>query len=96
MENSIESIVISQLAGREETKKEKTLHPLDIDAYWLQRCLSKHFDDAMVTQSKAKEVKNILKNAETTHECETQLVNLLGPECFDFIRILKKHRHMSK
>lgn len=49
----------------------------------------------MVTQSKAKDVLNILKNAETTHECETDLVNLLGPECFDFIKILKKHRQMS-
>lgn len=84
------------MAGKEETKKEKSLHPLDIDAHWLQRRLSKYFDDAIMTQSKAKEVKNILKNAENTHECETQLVNLLGHECFSFIKILKKHRYMSK
>ncbi|XP_065217022.1 U5 small nuclear ribonucleoprotein 200 kDa helicase [Planococcus citri] len=88
------AIHAENLTSREETKKEKTLHPLDIDAYWLQRCLSRHFDDAMVTQSKSKDVLNILKTAETTHECETDLVNLLGPECFDFIKILKKHRQM--
>ncbi|XKL59609.1 hypothetical protein PGB90_000625 [Kerria lacca] len=88
------AIHAENLAGKEETKKEKSLHPLDIDAHWLQRRLSKYFDDAMITQSKAKEVKNILKNSENTHECETQLVNLLGHECFNFIKILKKHRHM--
>ncbi len=84
------------MAGKEETKKEKALHPLDIDAHWLQRSLSKYFKDPMDSQSKAKDVKNILKNAENTQECETQLVNLLGHECFSFIRTLKNHRHMSK
>lgn len=53
----------SQLVGGEETegpsrKKEKTLHPLDIDAYWLQRRLSKIYDDAMVSQAKAGEVRH--------------------------------------
>lgn len=69
---------------------------MDIDAHWLQRRLSEYYDDAITTQAKAAEVKNILKNAETTHECETQLVNLLGHECFNFIKVLKKHRHMSE
>jgi len=34
-------------------KKEKPLHPLDIDAYWLQRRLSRIYDDAMVSQARA-------------------------------------------
>lgn len=90
------AVLLLQLTGREEAKKEKSLHPMDIDAHWLQRRLSEYYDDAITTQAKAAEVKNILKNAETTHECETQLVNLLGHECFNFIKVLKKHRHMSK
>lgn len=77
-------------------KKEKTLHPLDIDAYWLQRRLSKIYDDAMVSQAKAGEVLNVLRDASDDRECENQLVLLLGYDCFDFIKILKKQRLMSK
>lgn len=75
-------------------KKEKSLHPLDIDAYWLQRRLSKIYDDAMVSQAKAGEVLNVLRDAGDDRECENQLVLLLGYDCFDFIKILKKHRLM--
>lgn len=77
-------------------KKEKALHPLDIDAYWLQRRLSKIYDDAMVSQAKAGEVLNVLRDANDDRECENQLVLLLGYDCFDFIKVLKKHRQMSK
>lgn len=77
-------------------KKEKSLHPLDIDAYWLQRRLSKIYDDAMVSQAKATEVLNVLRDASDDRECENQLVLLLGYDCFDFIKQLKKHRQMSK
>lgn len=77
-------------------KKEKALHPLDIDAYWLQRRLSKIYDDAMVSQAKAAEVLNVLRDANDDRECENQLVLLLGYDCFDFIKLLKKQRHMSE
>ncbi|CAD7082565.1 unnamed protein product [Hermetia illucens] len=78
----------------ENVKKEKGLHPLDIDAYWLQRCLSKYFDDAMVSQAKSAEVLKILKDSGDDRECENQLVLLLGYDCFDFIKQLKKNRQM--
>lgn len=71
------------------------MHPLDIDAYWLQRRLSKVYNDAMVSQAKAKEVLNVLKEANDDRECENQLVLLLGYDCFDFIKQLKKERQMS-
>lgn len=74
-------------------KKEKPLHPLDIDAYWLQRRLSRIYDDAMVSQARAAEVLAVLKNAADDRECENQLVLLLGYDCFDFIKQLKKYRH---
>jgi len=77
-------------------KKEKPLHPLDIDAYWLQRRLSRISDDAMVSQARAAEVLAVLKDAADDRECENQLVLLLGYDCFDFIKQLKKYRHTGK
>ncbi|KAF0763286.1 putative U5 small nuclear ribonucleoprotein 200 kDa helicase [Aphis craccivora] len=78
----------------EQAKKEKNLHALDIDAYWLQRSLSKYYSDAMASQAKAAEVLAVLKNAGDDRDCENQLVLLLGYDCFDFIKILKKNRLM--
>jgi len=80
----------------EEMKKEKALHPLDIDAYWLQRRLSKIYEDAMVSQAKAAEVLTVLKEASDDRDAENQLVLLLGYDCFDFIKLLKKNRQMSE
>jgi len=42
-------------------KSDKGLHPHDIDAFWLQRKLSKHYDDPMLAQTRAGEVLAILK-----------------------------------
>ena len=75
-------------------KKEKKLHPLDIDAYWLQRKLSKFYSDPIVSQARAGEVLQILKNIPDERECENQLVILLGFDCFDFIKLLKQNREM--
>ncbi|RZF42849.1 hypothetical protein LSTR_LSTR003673 [Laodelphax striatellus] len=88
------AIHAENLGGGEETKKEKSLHPLDIDAYWLQRRLSKFYDDAMVSQAKAAEVLAVLRDSGDDRDCENQLVLLLGYDCFDFIKLLKKHRQM--
>lgn len=81
-------------ALEEQRNQEKALHPLDIDAYWLQRRLSKFYDDAIVSQAKASEVLKVLKDAGDDRECENLLVLLLGYDCFDFIKLLKKHRQM--
>lgn len=43
------------------SEKKKQLHPRDIDAFWLQRQLSRFYDDAIVSQKKADEVLEILK-----------------------------------
>uniref|UniRef100_A0A665VBJ4 Helicase ATP-binding domain-containing protein n=1 Tax=Echeneis naucrates TaxID=173247 RepID=A0A665VBJ4_ECHNA len=74
--------------------KKKDLHPRDIDAFWLQRQLSRFYDDAIVSQKKADEVLEILKTASDDRECENQLVLLLGFNTFDFIKILRQHRRM--
>uniref|UniRef100_A0A8C1UCC1 Activating signal cointegrator 1 complex subunit 3 n=1 Tax=Cyprinus carpio TaxID=7962 RepID=A0A8C1UCC1_CYPCA len=74
--------------------KKKDLHPRDIDAFWLQRQLSRFYNDAIVSQKKADEVLEILKTASDDRECENQLVLLLGFNTFDFIKVLRQHRRM--
>lgn len=78
------------------SKKDKRLHPLDIDAYWIQRKLSKYYKDSITSQARAKDVTDILQSAQDDRDFENRLVLLLGVDCFEFIKILKKHRFMSK
>jgi pre-mRNA-splicing helicase BRR2 len=49
------------VTGDVMTAKKKELHPRDIDAFWLQRQLSRFYDDAIISQKKADEVLEILK-----------------------------------
>ena len=88
--------VCHQLVGGDDDKGERGLHPLDIDAYWLQRNLSKHYDDPMVAQSKSQEVLSILQEATDDRGAERKLVTLLGFDQFSFIRLLREHRQISK
>ena len=73
-----------------------TLHPHDIDAFWLQRQLRKHYSDATAAQAAAQEVLAVLRDASNDGEAENQLVLLLGFAQFDFIKVLRKHRQMSE
>ena len=77
-----------------QKEKSKRLHPLDIDAHWLQRKLAQYYDDATTSQQKSKEVLKILRDSENNRECENHLVLSLGYDCFDFIKILLKNRDM--
>ncbi|KAM3925303.1 U5 small nuclear ribonucleoprotein 200 kDa helicase [Leptodactylus fuscus] len=81
-------------SGELMSSKKKDLHPRDIDAFWLQRQLSRFYDDAIVSQKKADEVLEILKTAGDDRECENQLVLLLGFNTFDFIKVLRENRMM--
>ncbi|XP_011502445.1 PREDICTED: putative U5 small nuclear ribonucleoprotein 200 kDa helicase [Ceratosolen solmsi marchali] len=92
--NDDRAIHAENLGRAEEMKKEKTLHPRDIDAYWLQRQLKAIYNDAMISHAKAGDVLDVLKSAADDRDCENQLVLLLGYDCFDFIKQLKKYRHM--
>ncbi|KAK3589739.1 hypothetical protein CHS0354_021060 [Potamilus streckersoni] len=87
----------ANLAGGDEMSKKSgdRLHPRDIDAFWLQRKLSKYYpDDPTMAQTKAGEVLEILKNSSDDREVENQLVFLLGVTSFDFIKVLRQHRQM--
>jgi pre-mRNA-splicing helicase BRR2 len=72
----------------------KILQPHSIDAFWLQRNLSKVYIEATDAKLKAQEVLEILKTASDDRELENQLVLLLGYDQFDFIKILRTHRQM--
>ena len=75
--------------------KAKGLTPHQIDAFWLQRKLSKVYDDPAQAQTKVKEVIEILKTAADERDVETQLVLLLGFNQFDIIKLLRSNRQMS-
>ncbi|KPJ04680.1 Putative U5 small nuclear ribonucleoprotein 200 kDa helicase [Papilio xuthus] len=66
---------------------------MDIDAYWLQRRLSRHFPDAMLSQAKSSEVMKALAEAADDRDLENRLVLLLGYDCFDFVKVLNKYRY---
>lgn len=70
------------------------LHPRDIDAYWLQRKLAKSIEDPVEAQAKAVDVLEVLKTARNDNEVENKLVELLGFDLFDFIKILRHNRPM--
>lgn len=95
IDSSIHATNLEVSGGRSETKGKTTrIHPREIDAYWLQRKLSKTYDDPVVAQSKAAEVLNILKTGTDDRDIENQLVILLGTAQFDFIKLLRANRKM--
>ncbi|ESO86122.1 hypothetical protein LOTGIDRAFT_239637 [Lottia gigantea] len=81
--------------SEEATKSDGGLHPRDVDAFWIQRKLSKAYpDDPNMAQTKSKEVLEILNTAGDDRECENQLVMLLGVTQFEFIKVLRMNRQM--
>eukprot|EP00592_Proboscia_alata_P006048 CAMPEP_0194352806 /NCGR_PEP_ID=MMETSP0174-20130528/1245_1 /TAXON_ID=216777 /ORGANISM="Proboscia alata, Strain PI-D3" /LENGTH=2344 /DNA_ID=CAMNT_0039121105 /DNA_START=159 /DNA_END=7193 /DNA_ORIENTATION=- len=64
---------------------------LEIDAHWLQRRLSAHYNDAELC---AKLAENVLTTLETKdpRECENGLLVLLNFELFDVIKLLLNNR----
>ncbi|XP_045489788.1 putative U5 small nuclear ribonucleoprotein 200 kDa helicase [Pieris rapae] len=77
-----------------QKRRDVILHPMDIDAYWLQRRLSRHFPDAMLSQAKSSEVLQALAEASDDRDLENRLVLLLGYDCFEFVKVLNKYRYM--
>ncbi|XP_061184302.1 U5 small nuclear ribonucleoprotein 200 kDa helicase-like isoform X1 [Saccostrea echinata] len=96
VEADVNDTLHTNLAGEDGgNKSDSGLHPRNIDAFWLQRKLSKHYpDDPTMAQTKAGEVLQILKTAGDDREAENQLVMLLGFDMFDFIKVLRQHRQM--
>lgn len=70
------------------------LSPRDIDAYWLQRKLSKCCDDPVAARDQANQVVEILRSASDSRDLENQLVLLLSYDQFEFIKLLCRNRFM--
>jgi pre-mRNA-splicing helicase BRR2 len=95
----VEAMASSKLAkgadsdddGDGEDEDANALNVNDIDAHWLQRNLSQHYDDANVSAQKSEEVLAILANREE-RACENDLLGLLDFERFDFIKVLLRNR----
>jgi pre-mRNA-splicing helicase BRR2 len=64
----------------------------EIDAYWLQRSLSKFYPDANQSQRMSEEVLTILQVTDE-RECENGLVQSLGFDKFDFVKLLLRNRY---
>lgn len=77
------------------SNKSKSLQPYEIDAFWLQRKLSKIYEDPTQAQTKVREIIDILKEATDERDVENQLVLLLGFNQFEFIKLLRSNRQMS-
>ena len=64
------------------------LDPVQVDAFWLQRELSKFYNDPLQAQSMAEQVLSVLKEQADDRLCESALVQLLEYDKFDFIKTL--------
>ncbi|RQM21724.1 hypothetical protein B5M09_001509 [Aphanomyces astaci] len=64
----------------------------DIDAFWLQRQLSKWYKDAEVTDRLSEEVLTVLGEPSELGHCENKLVLLLDYDKFEFIKVLLVNR----
>lgn len=71
-----------------------SLHPRDIDAFWLQRNVSKHCKDPVLAQKKAQECLDILRTASDDRDLENRLVRCIGYEQFGFLRVLRRYPAM--
>lgn len=88
---------VSQLKGSTNTsnvtgsESEFELSPFDIDAYWLQRQLSKYFSDANMSAKVAEDILLILSGNDE-RSIENKLVLLLEFDKFDFIKYLLRNK----
>lgn len=94
-EANIDATLHANLSEEARKKSDGGLHPREIDAFWIQRKLSKYYpDDPTTAQTKAREVIDVLKTANDDRECENKLVMLLGVTQFEFIKILRQYRQI--
>ena len=90
-----QSLHASNLEGASGSRpKSAGLSPREIDAFWLQRKLSKAFEDPVTARKKAEEVLEELKKAKDVRDVEKRLVRLLDYDQFDLIKIIRENYKM--
>ena len=79
----------ADLEGNEQEEEEEgSLDPRNIDAFWIQREVSKFESDKLVSQKIAQQILDILQNSKNLVDCENSLVDILGYDHFDFVKVL--------
>eukprot|EP01125_Pyxidicula_operculata_P014589 TRINITY_DN4878_c0_g1_i1.p1 TRINITY_DN4878_c0_g1~~TRINITY_DN4878_c0_g1_i1.p1 ORF type:complete len:2162 (+),score=668.51 TRINITY_DN4878_c0_g1_i1:53-6538(+) len=78
--------------GEEEEEDALDLDPNTIDAYWLQREISKYYEDAVQSQKLADEALEILQSRSRLGDLENDLVELFGLVHFDIVKKLVRNR----
>ena len=78
---------------RADQQRREGLDPRKVDAFWLQRELSKYFSDPLTAQSHARSVLEILQSAKDQRDCENRLVILLDYDKFELVKLLTKNRY---
>ena len=96
--NGVETNASSRLKGDDNQTgdvKEKGKYYLSatsIDAFWLQRQVSKYYTDADISATLATKIMTILIDNPTLGQCENELVNLLDYDKFELIKLLVENR----
>jgi pre-mRNA-splicing helicase BRR2 len=68
------------------------IDPTAIDAYFMQREVSKYYEEATASQKIAEGILEVLKACKDDRDCENKLVVLVGTDKFDLIRKIRKNR----
>ncbi len=77
-------------------KRKDDLDVRTIDAFWLQRELSKFYKDALIAQQYSEDVLQLMGSGENDGVVENKLVLKLDYDKFNFIKILLRNRPKSK
>lgn len=93
-EANMASEVRAKDSGLNNQGEEDHIDARSIDAYWLQRELGKFYGDALKSQEMANAVLEVLKVCKDDRDCERKLVLLLDYDKFDFIKRIRKNRHL--
>ncbi|KAJ3338078.1 DEIH-box ATPase [Gonapodya sp. JEL0774] len=64
----------------------------DIDAFWLQRAVSRRYPDAVTSQRKTEEAMRVLASSADAREAENLLMELFEYEHFDLVKDLARNR----
>ena len=65
--------------------------PSDVDAFWLQRTVSKYVPDAIQSMKLTEQIMHVLGASTSMRDCENSLVQLLNYDKFDLVKLLTKN-----
>ncbi|UZJ56862.1 hypothetical protein CBS101457_006182 [Exobasidium rhododendri] len=81
-------------SSRTRLKKNGTIVAHDIDPFWLQRLISKHYSDAHEAGEKANAAMDLLSSESNVRDCENNLMELFDYDKFEIVELLIKNRDL--